>query len=95
MPEHKHDAELVISYFMLNRSNFFCSTITGGQFNYTAEVDFPKTGENVKITMIFKGLDAFDNLRASVEVICKFTIVSLKVPILYNRLCKTLRLFKM
>ena len=59
--------------FKLN--NFFCSTITGGQFNYTAEVDFPKTGENVKITMIFKGLDAFDNLRASVEVIGKCTKV--------------------
>ena len=59
--------------FKLN--NIFCSTITGGQFNYTAEVDFPKTGENVKITMIFKGLDAFDNLRASVEVIGKCTIV--------------------
>ena len=74
MPEHKHDAELVISYFMLNKSNFFCSTITGGQFNYTAEVDFPTTGENVKITMIFKGLDAFDNLRASVDVFGKCTI---------------------
>ena len=68
---------------MISKSipNFFCSTITGGQFNYTAEVDFPKTGENVKITMIFKGLDAFDNLRASVEVFGKCTISSSMVPI--------------
>ena len=44
-------------------------TITGGQFNYTAEIDFPQSGHNAKITMTFKGLDAFDNLKASINIL--------------------------
>ena len=45
-------------------------TITGGVFNYTAEIKFPKKiDHSAKITMQFQGLDAFDNLKASIEIL--------------------------
>ena len=49
-------------------------TITGGVFNYTAEIKFPEQNNvddhySAKITMQFQGLDAFDNLKASIEIL--------------------------
>jgi nidogen (entactin) len=43
-------------------------TITGGKFNYTAEVKFPATGHSATVKMTFRGLDAFDYLKASVMI---------------------------
>ena len=43
-------------------------SITGGRFNYTAEVKFPKTRDIARVKMNFHGLDAFDYLKASVKI---------------------------
>ena len=43
-------------------------TATGGKFNYTAEVLFPQSGDISRIFMTFSGLDAFDNLKATVKL---------------------------
>ena len=43
-------------------------SITGGRFNYTAEVKFPKSRHIARVKMNFQGLDAFDYLKASVSV---------------------------
>ncbi len=43
-------------------------SVTGGKFNYTAEVKFPKSGDSARIFMAFQGLDTFDYLKASVKI---------------------------
>ena len=43
-------------------------SLTGGKFNYTAEVRFVESGEMARISMVFEGLDAFENLKASVRI---------------------------
>ena len=43
-------------------------TATGGKFNYTAEVRFPKSGDIARIFMTFSGLDVFDNLKVTVRL---------------------------
>lgn len=43
-------------------------TVSGGKFNYTAEVFFPQSGKSARVSMVFKGLDAFDYLKVSVKI---------------------------
>lgn len=43
-------------------------SVTGGKFNYSAEVRFPKTRDIARVKMTFKGLDTFDYLKASVMI---------------------------
>ena len=43
-------------------------SLTGGRFNYTAEVKFLESGKSATISMVFNGLDAFDYLKASVRI---------------------------
>ena len=43
-------------------------SVTGGLFNYTAEVSFPASGHLATVEFIFEGLDAFDYLKATVRI---------------------------
>ena len=42
-------------------------TLTGGVFNYTADISFKGTGNRATLKFIFDGLDAFGYLRYIVE----------------------------
>lgn len=42
--------------------------ITGGIFNHTANIQFPKTGQSLKIVQHFLGLNAWDQLSVDIEL---------------------------
>lgn len=49
-----------------NASNGFM--LTGGVFNYSAEITFPQTSHSVLITANFLGLDVFNFLRTAIDI---------------------------
>ncbi|XP_046389156.1 nidogen-like isoform X2 [Ischnura elegans] len=42
--------------------------LTGGTFNYTAEIEFPNSGQHVSIHNYYYGFDVFDQLRMEVHI---------------------------
>ena len=69
-------------------------TLTGGIFNYTADIKFHGTGNRATLKFVFQGLDAFGYLRYFVgDESTQNTFIRLKFPWTLKHLLKRLKHF--
>ena len=68
-------------------------TLTGGIFNYTADIKFHGTGNRATLKFVFQGLDAFGYLRYFVGgESSQYTFIT-KFPLMLKYLLKRLKYF--